>query len=246
MYGIQLSSGTGFFDISQNTGAIALIGNTGNPSTADLTSDLSSIIWSVDTTQAALLALDPSNGAIASTTPLVSISGSPVTIVSLAWNPVTQILYGSTAMGFGGTMNDELYSINPATGVVTLVGAIGFNDVFALGFDNAGILYGISPSQLLTVNTTSGAGTAVAPVSLVSAFDLAFRPEDNAMFVADSGTSSLYTMNPATGAATLVGPYGNTANIVGIAFLTPEPGTVVLCLAGLAFLVRRASRAPLT
>jgi len=108
LYGIQLSSGAGFFDIGQTTGALGCIGNTGNPSTADLTSDLSSIIWTVDMTNASLLSIDSATGAVSSTTPLASGSGSPVTIVSLAWNPVTQILYGTSAMGFGGAVQDEL------------------------------------------------------------------------------------------------------------------------------------------
>jgi hypothetical protein len=82
----------------------------------------------------------------------------------------------------------------------------------------------------------------VAPVALAAAYDLAFRPEDDRMFVADSspGTFSLYTMDPTTGVSTLVGPYGNSTNLVGLAFLTPEPGTVGLMLGGLALLGLRA------
>src|SRR5689334_11574960 len=91
LYGIQLSSGTGFFDVNQISGALTLIDSTGNTSTTDLTSDLSSLIWTVDVTNAALLTIDPSTGSVSSTTPLTSGAGAPVTIVSLAWNPVTQI-----------------------------------------------------------------------------------------------------------------------------------------------------------
>jgi hypothetical protein len=249
LYGIQFSSGTGFFGVNQIHGALAMIGDTGSPATGDLTSDLSSTIWSVDMVQHLLLSIDPSNGAVLSAVPLASASGSPVSIVSLAWNPVTQMLYGNTSMGFGNSGPEELYRINPATGTATLVGAIGFNAVFALGFDNSGVLYGISPWQLLTISTTTGAGTLTAPVTLSAAFDLAFRPGDNTMFVADSGTNSLYTMNPTSGAATLVGAYGSSTNVVGLAFLgTPEPGTIGLLLAGLGLLisVRRASGLPLT
>jgi hypothetical protein len=242
LYGIEFSTGTGFFSVNQNTGALALIGNTGNTATGDLTSDLSSTIWTVDMTAAALLSVNPSNGAVSSTTPIRAATGAPVTIVSLAWNPITQILYGNTAVGFGSTVNDQLYQINPSTGAATLVGTIGFNSVFALGFSNSGILYGISntSAQLLTINLVSGSGSLVAPVALTSAFDLAFRPEDNVMFVADSGTNALYTMNPGTGTSSLVGPYGGTPNVVGLAFLgVPEPETIGLILIGLSLLCGR-------
>jgi hypothetical protein len=242
LYGIEFSTGTGFYSVNQNTGLVSLIGNTGNTSTGDLTSDLSSTIWTVDLTTAALLSINPSTGAVSGAKPITSASGAPITIVSLAWNPITQILYGNTAVGFGNTLNDQLYQINPSTGAATLIGTIGFNSVFALGFSNAGILYGISDtsSQLVTINLASGSGSLVGPVSLTSAFDLAFRPEDNVMFVANSATSSLYTMNPATGASTLVGPYGGTPNVVGLAFLgVPEPETIGLILIGISLLCGR-------
>jgi hypothetical protein len=250
LYGIELSSNDGFFGVNQTSGALALMGSTGNGSTGDLTSDLASMLWSIDMANHALLSIDPNTGAVSSTTHLATAAGSAVSIVSLAWNPVTQILYGTTTLGFGSTVPDQLYRIDQNTGLSSLVGTLGFTGVFALGFDNTGILYGISPSELLTIDTGTGLGALVAPVPLASAFDLAFRPEDNTMFVADSGTHALYTMNPTSGAVTLVGSYGSSANVVGLAFLgnSPEPGTIVLFAGGLGLLVwkaRRASRRPL-
>ena len=250
LYGIDLSSNSRLFGISQVDGTIAGMGNTGNGSTGDLASNLASILWSVDMAHHALLSIDPSTGAVSRTTPITTASGAPVAIVSLAWDPVMRFLYGNTTIGFGNLTPDQLYRIDPATGLATLAGNIGVTGVFALGFDNSGILYGISPSQLVTIDTATGAGALVSGVPLASIFDLAFRPEDNALFVADSGTNALYTMNPVTGAVTLVGTYGSSTNVVGLAFLgTPEPGTIGLSLAGLGFLVwkvRRASTRPLT
>lgn len=246
LYGIEFSTGTGFYQVNQATGAITLIGNTGNSATGDLTSDQSSTIWSVDMANNALLTINPGTGAVSSTTPLRAPTGAPVTIVSLAWDPLNHNLYGNTAVGFGNTVNDQLYQIDPVSGMTSFIGTIGFNAVYALGFDRSGTLYGISnvSADLLTINIGSGAGTLVAPVTLSSAFDLAFRPEDNTMFVADSvgGTESLYTMNPTTGAATLVGPYGSATNVVGLAFIAPEPGTVGLLLSGLAFVAWKARK----
>jgi PEP-CTERM motif len=245
LYSIEFSSGTGFYTMNQTTGAKTFVGNTGNTSTGDLTSDEKSTIWTNDMTNDNLLTVNPATGAITSTIGIMGVTGGKIPIVSLAFDTVTHALYGNTAVGFGGTTDDTLFRIDPVTGAATLIGAIGFNTVYALGFDHSGTLFGISQnrSALLKISTSTGAGTMVAPVTLAAAYDLAFRPEDNKMFVADSapGTFSLYTMDSTTGAATLVGPYGGSGtNLVGLAFLTPEPGTVGLMLGGLALLGLKA------
>ncbi len=56
--------------------------------------------------------------------------------------------------------------IHPTTGHVTTIGSIGFNDVLSLAYDfDADVLYGITqgtPTKLITINRTTGAGTLVA------------------------------------------------------------------------------------
>jgi hypothetical protein len=73
-------------------------------------------------------------------------------------------------------------------------------------------------------------------------FDLAFRPEDNVLFLASTGTNSLYTVNTATAATTLVGPYGSATNIAGLAFAVPEASTWAMMLIGLAAMGGLAGR----
>lgn len=236
LYGIQFQTGTGFDLVNQSTGALTLIGNTGNGATGDLTSNLINTIWAPDMLNDALLTVNPATGAISSSVAIHDVTGALVPMVSLAWDPVTKVLYGNTAVGFGSTANDVLYSIDPTTGNAAMIGTIGFNSVFALGFDNNGTLYGISNNRgaLITVDTSTGAGSLVNTIQLSAAFDLAFRPEDNTMFVGDSGTESLYTMDPTNGNVTLVGPYGGNPNLVGLAFLSvPEPGSLMLLCTGL-------------
>jgi hypothetical protein len=74
-------------------------------------------------------------------------------------------------------------------------------------------------------------------------FDIASRPEDNAMFAVDTTTNSLYTLDVTNGALTGIGDYGAPLNLVGLAFSPiPEPGTLLLLGAGVALLAGRRER----
>jgi hypothetical protein len=152
---------------------------------------------------------------------------SPDRMVSLAFDAVTGRLHGDTSPGLGAPF-EALYEIDPATGVTTLIGRILFDNVYALGFDQSGNLFGVSDAtnQLIPISTATGNGSLIANLGLSFPFDIASRPEDIVMFLADSGTYSLYRIDTTTGATTLVGGYGSGTNVVGLAFgpaAIPEP-----------------------
>lgn len=119
------------------------------------------------------------------------------------------ILYGTT--GSGNTAS-SLYRIDATTGAATLVGAIGFNEVVSIDFNPVdGLLYGISNGShtLITINTTTGAGTAVA--TLLPAFqspDMSFSPTGTLYSWSEPGPDNLNTINITTGATSEVGPNG--------------------------------------
>ena len=75
----------------------------------------------------------------------------------------TQVFAGSLDANTGAT---DLYSINPTTGVATLVGSTGFQIVDGLFV--TGTLYGfdLATHAIVAINTTTGAGTQVATYSL--------------------------------------------------------------------------------
>lgn len=243
LYGADFPGAASIYTLNQSTGAAGLVGGSG-VEIGDMTSNpAAGILWGIDIGAATLRTFNPATGLPTSAVPLVDVAGAPVAITSIAYDVVTGTLYGNTAVGFGAPA-DTLYGINPVTGLVTVIGGIGFTNVYALGFDQGGTLFGVADltNELISISTGTGAGALIAPLALGFAFDIASRPEDNAMFLADSGTNSLYTLNTATGATSLVGPYGSGLNIVGLAFLTvPEPAALALFAVGLAGLgwVRR-------
>ena len=171
-----------------------------------------------------LYSFDPFTGAAN----LAATLNSPDNMVSIAFDPVSGNLYGTTSVGFGAPF-EALYQIDPATGNSTFIGRIGFDNVFALAFDQGGHLFGIADTtdQFISINTATGNGALIANLPLGFSFDIASRPEDDKMFLADSGTFSLYTIDTATGNPTLVGPYIDNQNIVGLAFSAiPEPSSL--------------------
>ena len=80
---------------------------------------------------------------------------------------VTPVLYA--ADGSLATPGGNLYTVNTTTAATTVVGPIGFS-VTAMAFGPAGTLYGVTgfsdpPCRLLTINTTTGAGSALVTLS---------------------------------------------------------------------------------
>jgi hypothetical protein len=245
LFGVTFPGTTSLYSINQSSGALSAVGSTGRDGIGDLTSDpVMRTLWAVRISSNELIKIDPVSGTPLSTIPILNTDGN---ITGLALDPVTHTLYGNTTTAFSGGSN-KLYKID-LNGNSTLIGSgIGFENVFALGFDQTGRLFGIANAgdELISISTTTGAGTLISTISAHAAFDIASRPEDNVMFLADSngGSDSLYTINTSTGALNLVGSYSSApplsdTNIVGLAFMNPvpEPSTIALVVFGLAFLV---------
>lgn len=250
LFGVDFAGPATLFSVDQTNGSISPIGPVGEDDIGDLTSDTragSFRLWGVDINDNALVQIDPLTGALLSSVALDSRDA----MTSIAFDVVTGRLFGNTTVAFGVAEPDTLYEIDPVTGTTSLIGEIGFDNVFALGFDQFGNLFGVADAtnQLISISTLTGAGALIAGLQVGAAFDIASRPEDNTMFLADSGTGtfSLYTLDTTNGNLTGVGPYGSNTNIVGLAFsAVPEPGVLALFLAALpgiaALLGRRSGR----
>ena len=128
-----------------------------------------------------LVIIDQSTGQFIET---LGVIGS-MTITGLTFHP-DGTLY---AVGHnGGGTPSRLYTIDPATGMPTLIGPIGFNTIGALEFGLNGVLYagvgifgGSSAGDLITIDPNTGVGTSVGPTGFAGISGLSFIPEITAV-----------------------------------------------------------------
>lgn len=191
------------------TGAAVVIGNMGHVMT-DIAFDPSGNLWGVDggslyminaTTAAATLVGGTNTGFInslvfGSNGTLYAAGGSLFTLNTATGNGT---LVGAGGNGYsssgdlafvGGTLYlasntpgaDTLWSIDISNGLGTQIGAINASAVYGLATADNITLYGLAGTTVLSVDTTTGAGTSVVSYAggLGTAYGTAFRTEAGA------------------------------------------------------------------
>lgn len=135
---------------------------------------------------------------------------SPEIVVEYA-GPESSILYA--------TSSGSLYTVDPTSGALSLIGATG-GDIEGLGYDpNTDTLYGSEANndELVTLNQSTGALTQVGPFNTpFGNGGLAFDPVGNVLYLTTS-SQAIRTVNTSTGQATFVGS-GANIGLQGIAF----------------------------
>src|SRR5262245_12438887 len=121
--------------------------------------------------------------------------------ISIAVAPATAgpIMYVDDANGVLGT-------VDVATGTVSVIGSTG-QILTDIAFDPTGHLYGITFSQLFSINAATGAATLIGNLNLSGANALVFG-SNGTLYAAAFNSNDLYTVNTATGAATSLGNMG--------------------------------------
>jgi Bacterial TSP3 repeat len=210
--------------LNPDTGQAAVLGPvTGGPNLArGAPSKLNSIVWSPadrtlyaygsDSFSRYLHTLAPDTGAILTT---VEVTGDP---------PGTEVGF-VVALGFDASgamlaveccremlLSTGLGYLDPATGVLTLIGPTGFGLLYGLQFDaDFRTLDAITGSQipplLVSLDPATGQGTVIARTDLPThATALTFTADGR--LVVTGGNGNLYQLDPVTGASTLIGSTG--------------------------------------
>jgi hypothetical protein len=154
-------------------------------------------------------------GTIDLTTGAVDLVTSSIGITPAGLGEVGNTLYAATF-----DSSPTLYTVNPTTGALTLVGtsagSFGYHD---FGSTLTG-LYGddfSSPTNLYSVNPSTGAATDVGSTGLTST-QTSFRTlSSNSSTLYLTKDFGLYTLNPANGASTFIGSFGS--NVVMTALM---------------------------
>jgi hypothetical protein len=159
--------------------------------------------------QSSIIEIDPTDGSLISTN-LISVDGQAVKVQDLAVQPGTNLVFGYTEDDLA--FPENLITIDPSTGLGTLVGAPGVFDS-AIGFAPDGTLYLIERSpngSLHTIDPTDGSIlTSVAKASFFETDALGVR-SDGLIFISDTtfgsfGSGSILIIDPTDGSVDLVG-----------------------------------------
>ena len=146
-----------------------------------------------------LLSIDTATGAA---TIIASGIGDNNGYIELARNPVSGMIYASQ-----GNNNDDLYVVDPNTGMETLVSEPGTR-FFGLAWSPDGMtLYATNRNDFGTIDPVAGTFADIAPVD-ERVGGLAFQPGTGTLFGVLNRTSGLITIDPISGVQTPVGDPG--------------------------------------
>lgn len=194
-----------------------------------------------------LYILDAATGAtVQNIGALNNVAGANYPITGLAFHPTTGVLYGSTGNN-PATTAARLVTINPATAMVTEIGAFNAGPVNSSGtpstmadldFDSAGNLYGVGSiggPQLYSINVATGQATAIGTTGLTSTTGGGLGISPGGVFYGTPTASRYGTYNSGTGAYTDIanpakpaggGGYGSLAFDGGVLYgLNVGPGS---------------------
>jgi hypothetical protein len=161
-----------------------------------------------------LYIINPANGALMQDVgPLNDSLNVNYPITGLAFHPVTGVLYGSTGNN-PETTAARLVTINPASGLVTVIGSFNAGPVNPSGtpatmadiaFDAAGNLFGVGSiggPQLYSVNILTGQATAIGTTGLASTTGGGLAISSTGLFYGTPTAARFGTYDTTTGAYT--------------------------------------------
>jgi len=230
--------------INQDTGAGALVGHPDSvPGLSGLVFDISGTLYGTTISGmigtgrfSELVRINPRTGEQIGAAVTITANNLPISITDLALQPGTNTLYG-TSISEDDFIN-SIYTIDPATGVATLIGRTGVIGA-TIAFGPDGTLYqtsaifddvGFVAGYLNTLDPETGAVlTTSDPFTTEHVGGLAVRPTDGIIFASGGDAGRLWTLSP-SGTQTFLG-LTNVGGVGDLAF-TPLPTSKADCKNG--------------
>jgi hypothetical protein len=230
--------------INQDTGAGALVGHPDSvPGLSGLVFDISGTLYGTTISGmlgtgrfSELVRIDPRTGEQIGAAVTITANNLPISITDLAVQPGTNTLYG-TSLSEDDFIN-SIYTIDPATGVATLIGRTGVIGA-TIAFGSDGTLYqtsaifddvGFVAGYLNTLDPNTGAVlTTSDPFTTEHVGGLAVRPTDGVIFASGGDAGRLWTLSP-SGTQTFLG-LTSVGGVGDLAF-TPLPTSKADCKNG--------------
>lgn len=166
-----ISGGAQLFSINSSTAVATLVGSTGTGFINSLVFGPGGVLYAAGSS---LFSLNTSTGAGT----LIGTGGN-------GYSSAGDLAFvgGNLYLSSSRIANNSLWDIDETTGLGVELGAIGASAVFGLATPDNITLYGLSGTTVLSINTTTGLGTAVVSYSgggMTGAFGTAFRTEAGA------------------------------------------------------------------
>jgi hypothetical protein len=225
------NKGNELLTIDLSSGVVSVIGATGYPFSLGLAFSPAGTAYTITNmgsmTLAQLATLDLNTGA-------ASLVGQPLgqslMMMGVIVSPQGALYGGAMPSGMPPT---SMYSIDTVTGLPTFVGFSGTSgELMSFAYDPQGTLYSASPTNLYTVDLTTGNATLVTPLAIGAVMGLAVD-SDGIMyatnFVGCPPCSSVYRIDPVTGSATWLFNTG-VPFVHNIAFNPGSPADQIVAL----------------